>query len=201
MINLHHCNILFGKTVKKASEWIDMYTQFILTLNLFHLECNHCHCRGECIRHGYYTRGYILEPDDLVKGARIRILRVKCKHCGKTHAVLPEEIVPYSSYTSTFIGAALDRHYTDGQTVEAVCDAMEIEPVLLYQWKKHFQEQKDRYLGRLESEKLCAREALDKLFKLKDYVLDFAGTFLRGTEKMPMQKHRNPPNTTLPVFS
>ena len=178
-----------------------MYTQFILTLNLFRLECNHCHCRGECVRHAYYTRQYVLEPHDLEEGTRIRILRVKCKHCGRTHAILPEEIVPYQKYTLSFIGTALDRHYTSGQTVEAVCDAMEIEPVLLYRWKKRFQEQKDRYLGRLESGKLNVREALGKLFGLKDYVLEFAGTFLRVTEKMPMQKHRNPPNTTLPVFS
>ncbi len=178
-----------------------MYTQFIVTLNLYRLECNHCHCRGECIRHGYYVRGYMLEPSDLDKGTRIRILRVKCKHCGKTHAVLPEEIVPYLKYTATFIGIALDRHYTSGQTVEADCETLGIEPVLLYRWKKRFQEQKDRYLGRMESEKLSAREALGKLFRLKDYVLEFAGSFLHRTEKMPMQKHRNPSNTRLPVFS
>lgn len=178
-----------------------MYTQFILTLNLFQLECNHCHRRGECIRHAYYSRGYILNASDMENGTRIRILRVKCKHCGRTHAILPEEIVPYLQCTSIFIGTALDLHYTSGEAVESVSKKINIEPNLLYRWKKLFLQQKEKYLGKLESGKLSVREALNRLFTLKDYVLEFAGSFLQKTEKMPMQNHENPPNTWLPVFS
>lgn len=199
-VNLHRCNIFSGEKERKSSEWIDLYTRFILMLNLFRLECSNCHRREGFTRHGYYTRGYVLEACDLEKGVRIRILRVKCKHCGCTHAILPEEIVPYLKFTATFIGTALDRHYVKRETVEDVCWDLKIDPLQLYRWKKLFQQQKEKYLGVLESMKLSAKDALTKLTGLKKYVAEFAEGFLLKIGKMPMQKHRNPSNTRLPVF-
>lgn len=49
-------------------------------------DCNHClHC------HGTYTR-YVL-----IEGVKIplKIRRVRCPICGKTHAILPTWLVPY----------------------------------------------------------------------------------------------------------
>jgi len=131
---------------------IRAYAAFIAMLNMFALECNNCHRRGECIRHGYYERGYLLTVEDVLAGTRIRILRVRCKHCGKTHAILPEEIIPYLRFTATFIGSALKRYYTrmlcDGcnkkESVEMICWDMAIEVPQLYCWKKRFEAQKDR---------------------------------------------------------
>lgn len=188
---------------------IRAYATFIAMLNMFALECNNCHKRGECIRHGYYERGYLLTAEDVLTGTRIRILRVRCKHCGKTHAILPEEIVPYLRFTATFIGSSLQRYYTrepcDGcskkETMEKICEDMEIEVPQLYRWKKRFEEQKDRYLGVLESARYSARKAIERLTELKDYVTEFAGKYLRRTEKIPMQSHANPTNTRQPVFS
>ena len=200
-VNLRRCNIFSGKEEKKSSEWIDLYTRFILTLNLFHLECNNCHRREGFTRHGYYTRGYVLDACDLDKSIRIRILRVKCKHCGCTHAILPEEIVPYLKYTTTFINTALERHYVKGESVEDVCWDLNIDTLQLYRWKKQFQQQKEQYLGVLESRKLSAKDVMARLTGLKEYVTEFAEGFLLKIGKMPMQKHRNPPNTKLPVFS
>lgn len=44
------------------------------------------------MRHGYYHRRLKTRDGTIV----LRILRVKCKECGRTHAVLPELTVPYS---------------------------------------------------------------------------------------------------------
>ena len=188
---------------------IRAYAAFIAMLNMFALECNNCHRRGECIRHGYYERGYLLAAEDVFAGTRIRILRVRCKHCGKTHAILPEEVIPYLRFTATFIGSALKRYYTrmlcDGcirkESVETICWDMAIEAPQLYRWKKRFEEQKDRYLGVLESARYSAGRAMEWLTERKDYVVEFAGKYLRRTEKIPMQSHANPTNTRQPVFS
>ena len=208
-VNLHHCNIFSGFEEKNSSALIKAYSAFVAMLNMFALECNNCHRRGECIRHGYYERGYLLSAEDVLAGTRIRILRVRCKHCGKTHAVLPEEIIPYLQYTVTFIGSVLNRYYTrmhyDGyirkESVEKICLDMEIEVPQLYRWKKRFEAQKDRYLGVLESSRCSARRAMEWLTERKDYVVEFAGKYLRRTEKIPMQSHANPTNTRQPVFS
>ncbi len=188
---------------------IKAYTAFTATLNMFTLECNNCHKHGECIRHGYYKRRYLLTAEDVLAGTQIRILRVRCKHCGKTHAILPEEIVPYLGFTATFIGSALKRYYTRTncadivrkETVETICGDMAIEVPQLYRWKKRFEEQKDRYLGVLESARYSARRAIVWLTERKDYVTEFSGKYLRWTEKIPMQSHANPTNTRQPVFS
>lgn len=51
-----------------------------------------CTVRGQCKIHAYYSRS-IKAPFGKV---RLRILRVKCTSCGKTHAILLDSIVPYS---------------------------------------------------------------------------------------------------------
>ena len=150
-----------------------------------------------------------MNAEDVIAGTRIRILRVRCKHCRRTHAILPEEIIPYLRFTATFIGSALNRYYTrmsfddcfKKETAETICWDLAIEVPQLYRWKKRFEEQKDRYLGALESVKHSARKAMEWLRELKDYVAEFAGKYLRRTEKMPMQSHANPTNTRQPVFS
>ena len=147
--------------------------------------------------------------EDVLAGTRIRILRVRCKHCGRTHAILPEEIVPYLRFTATFIGSALNRYYTRmrcnectrKESVETICLDLEIEGPQLYRWKKRFEEQKDRYLGVLESARYSIGRTMDWLMNLRDYVVEFAGKYLRKTEKIPMQSHANPTNTRQPVFS
>ena len=134
-VNLHHCNIFSEDFAPKSAEWITLYAQFIQNLNVFTLECNHCHWRGTCIRHGYYWRSYLLSVGDLT-GSRIRILRVKCKHCGKTHAILPEEIVPYLPFSTVFMFPILRQYYRREQSVEAVCMHFQIAIPQLYRWKK-----------------------------------------------------------------
>lgn len=67
------------------------YDYFINHLNLYNLKCS-CEVRGQCKRHAYYTRS-IKTPFGKV---RLRILRVICASCGKTHAILLDSIVPYS---------------------------------------------------------------------------------------------------------
>ena len=116
--------------------------------------------------------------------------------------------MPYLRYTAIFIGSALKRYYTSSlcgyarkDSVETICWDMEIEVPQLYRWKRRFEEQKDRYLGVLESARYSAEKAMEWLMGLKNYVAEFAGKYLRRIEKMPMQSHANPTNTRQPVFS
>lgn len=67
------------------------YNNCINNINFLSLSCS-CGIKGSFIKHGYYTRS-IKTPLGLVK---LKILRVKCSSCGKTHAVLLSSIVPYS---------------------------------------------------------------------------------------------------------
>lgn len=67
------------------------YDELIENLPFHKLTCS-CGRKGCLIKHGYYKRSI------KVNGAliTIKMLRVICKSCNKTHAVIPESIVPYS---------------------------------------------------------------------------------------------------------
>ncbi|MCK9218254.1 MAG: DUF6431 domain-containing protein [Firmicutes bacterium] len=72
------------------------YNEFLGTINFHQLSCS-CGLTGSLIRHGTYRRS-IKTPDGIL---RICILRLKCKHCGRTHAIFPKLIVPYSQMLLT----------------------------------------------------------------------------------------------------
>ena len=69
----------------------DNYNKFIENIDFHKLSCS-CGMSGQLIKHAYYDR-HIKTPEGIIT---ITILRVRCKCCGKTHAIFPECIIPYS---------------------------------------------------------------------------------------------------------
>ena len=67
------------------------YNKIISSLNFNNLQCPNCHSNGLII-HAYYER----HVDIFDRNHTIRILRLKCPSCNSTHAVLIEDMVPYS---------------------------------------------------------------------------------------------------------
>ena len=67
------------------------YDKTLEGLPLHQLTCS-CGHSGTFIKHGYYVRR-IKEEDSSLS---LKLCRVKCKHCGRTHAILLSTMVPYS---------------------------------------------------------------------------------------------------------
>lgn len=67
------------------------YEEFLDAINYCQLSCS-CGISGCLIGHGRYCRSIKTPEGSIV----LSIQRLKCKHCGKTHAVFPYMIVPYS---------------------------------------------------------------------------------------------------------
>ena len=76
--------------LKEFNTEIDNYNDFIANLEVKTIKCPYCNT-SDMERHGYYKRYINISG----KKYYIRILRVRCKVCGHTHAVLPDFIVPY----------------------------------------------------------------------------------------------------------
>ena len=70
----------------------DTYDKIINQVDFMTIKCPTCSHSGCLIKHARYKRTFRL-PDSAVT---ISILRVLCKECGHTHAVLLCEFVPYS---------------------------------------------------------------------------------------------------------
>ena len=69
----------------------EIYRRVTANLPLYRLYCS-CGHAGCLVRHGYYRRRLKTNQGTII----LCILRVKCKECGRTHAILPELVVPYS---------------------------------------------------------------------------------------------------------
>lgn len=103
------------------------------------VHCPHCGCKGKCGRWGFYERT-VIEPDPHSCGSgpsgrerRIRVQRVLCSECGRTHALLDTDIIPYRIYSLELILSALHAKQR-GWTVAALCEQLQIAHSTLYRW-------------------------------------------------------------------
>lgn len=80
---------IFSNKIKSLSQ--NNYDYFLENLDLGKLTCS-CGRSGHLTKHGYYNRKVKMPNAPVI----LRILRVVCNCCGKTHAIFPECIVPYS---------------------------------------------------------------------------------------------------------
>ena len=94
-----------------------IYDNLINTLQFHQLQCT-CGHSGCLTIHGYYTRS--LKKDD--SETTLFICRVKCSHCGKTHALLPSQLVPYSQ-VSLQEQVAIISAYENSGDFEQIMDA------------------------------------------------------------------------------
>lgn len=110
--------------------------------------------------HDSYERCLISYQNKSIINDTIDITRIICSSCNGTHAILPEVIIPFRSYSLLFVLAVLKDHFTPGITVAALCDKYQISTSTLYEWKRLFDIHKKLWLGVLEN---IYQEALDFL--------------------------------------
>ena len=152
--------------------------------------CPACGCKGSCRIHAYYDRFIV----DFVAGrpavSRIRVTRVICS-CGRTHAILPDPIIPYRSYSLFFILRVLTEYFLHLKTVAGLCDSFLITPSMLYRWKNLFLEHRREWLGLIPSMERTVRDSLKGLAGT-DPFSSFACSFFQKTGLTFLQSHKNP---------
>lgn len=100
-------------------------------------------CEGKCHYHCWYKRK-IREPNPTV----IKILRVKCTHCGATHAVLPDFIYPKGRYNE-HIREVTITGCESGKTQESVSSAQSVKTT--GRWLKKYRETIKQVIAALHS--------------------------------------------------
>ncbi|WP_408606215.1 DUF6431 domain-containing protein [Cellulosilyticum ruminicola] len=50
-------------------------------------------------RHGFYERHVLYLENDTLQAHFLKVLRLQCISCNATHAILPNDIIPYSIYS------------------------------------------------------------------------------------------------------
>ena len=154
-------------------------------------------CKRYLQKKGSYERSLVTFPDGKPEVLRLKIPRVQCP-CGKSHALLPDFIVPYLSYSLPMILHILSDYFNRRLTIRGICEKYMVSPPLIYRFKKMFLIHKKQWLGVLRDMEISALSFMDELLTAS-YSL-FMDAFLRLTTYSFLQSHKNPANCERPRF-
>jgi hypothetical protein len=112
--------------------------------------CSHCGAAAlsPC---GEYKRYLVSFENGAVVSERITVPRFVCASCGKTHAVLPDVLIPHGSYSLRFVVSVLLSYCRKEMTVSELCARYGIAVSVLYAWKARFVSQLPLFCGLLKS--------------------------------------------------
>lgn len=154
--------------------------------------CPICGSNGNCQIHAYYGRRII----DFIHGVpvtmEVTVLRLICSSCGHTHAVLPDLVIPYSSYGLFFILRVLAEAFLYISSLERLCERFHITRNQFYKWKQLWNQHKQEWLGLLEDSETSALAFLRDITVRSEFS-SFASSFTEKTSYSFLQSHRNPP--------
>ena len=164
----------FGKLFFDENTAEDLYDMFCSNFRKEMGVCPCCNSTGNCGVHGYYARHLVDYYKGKIRTKRIRILRLLCKTCKHTHAVLPDIIVPYAQYTIRFICRVVSEKLKSAKTIDAICRKFDIAYKTLYRFLEVFKEHKALWFGVVESAEtsqvqflniMCAFECLSDFYE------------------------------------
>ena len=109
--------------------------------NFGSLECPFCKST-KLIRWGSYERNVIFFSGDeiILESLILKVQRVRCKSCGKTHALLPIGIIPYKQFSDEVITRVINEAFN--LSLDEISEKYAIELPIIKCWisdlkKKH----------------------------------------------------------------
>ena len=141
-------------------EWFD---QAFSSLDLSALPCPYCKSKEHLIPHDVYSRYMVTLKNNRPVTVILRVPRVKCTSCGHTHALLPEMLIPYSSYSLRFVLTVLEAYFLHAHTVEDICETYQIAHSTLYAFRSLFLSHKRLILGVLNDAQQKASDFIGKM--------------------------------------
>lgn len=141
-------------------------------------------------KHATYFRYLIFLEDKANITEQITITRYKCESCKRTHALLPDLIIPYSSYSLGFVILVIEEYFNKSLSVTETCLKYDISASTLYCWKDLFLKHKKIWLGLLDDRLITAIQFLYALFGENQYLnlIDFFQ--IAGISFLQTQFHR-----------
>ena len=153
--------------------------------------CPICRSTGNCHIHDYYGRSIIDFRNGKQEKSNLCVLRVFCHSCEHAHAILPDVIIPYSSYSLLFILRLLSEYFAGLFTIEQLCERYGISQNQFFKWLALWKSHKQEWLGLLADAEASNLSFLKKLISAgrfssfsEEFILHFSLSFL--------QSHKNP---------
>ena len=132
------------------------YHEILSFYGVWDYECPNPECRARnhpLRRHAKYERGLVLwdAENRMPKDVRLEILRLKCSSCGKTHAVLTMDMIPFFSYSIYAFLALIAMCMEPGGSVLRTEEKTGVSCQLLYRFLAVFHEYAQLLMLFLES--------------------------------------------------
>ena len=142
-----------------------------------HLQCPVCHRKGGFKSISAYTRYMITIKNGKRCDLRVEIPRVKCPSCGHTHALIPDNLIPFGSYTIRFVLHILLEYLNRSESVAALCEHYGISISTLYAWKNLFMQHQSLLLGIMHAAKALCNGIIDTICTYQNLPEFFFSTF------------------------
>lgn len=183
-------NTVFCKLISTKKSISELYADSMFSPKGQAVVCPVCGSSGNCVPHGSYRRCVVDYIGGKVVYSSIKVRRVRCTGCGHTHAILPDLIIPYTTYSLFFILRVLSAYFRH-RPVGQICRRFAITPSMLYQWKALFLAHKEIWLGVLRSAETAPEHFLRWIMHVPDYSVRFASAFFSKTAYSFLQRHRD----------
>jgi len=185
-------NLLNFKLNLPGGSTIILFDSFMKSFNPALERCPFCGARGQCRIFAYYDRDIVEMNGEKVCFFHIRIPRVKCS-CGRTHAIIPDFLVPYRRFSLLFILYVLRIYFRHSMTVEKLCETFDFSHTTLYRWKAAFQKHLSWWIDFIHLGRQSSLAFLERIPGINPFS-DFTRNFFLKTLYSFHQAHANPSN-------
>ena len=104
-------------------------------------KCPKCQSNKFVEPHDEYKRYVCYVNDFVVYRDTITIQRIRCNGCIKTHALLHDDIVPYSHYCKSFIMYCLTKYYIYHESISSISTETNTYKKLIYRFIHTFKDE------------------------------------------------------------
>ena len=170
--------VAFRKSFFNKISDILLFKQSIEDFKMEEAVCPHCGAKHSCAPFPSYTRYIICLEANKPICHQVEVPRILCTSCNHTHAILPDCLVPFSSYSLSFILTVLQDYFLRKQPVLQLCSQYQISVSTLYAWIHQFVSHKKLWLGILRNAAISSCSFLESLLASDFSTSDFFQTFL-----------------------
>jgi hypothetical protein len=171
---------------------INNYIEKILNNYLFFdYICPKCGAKHSFTRHASYKRNICFMKNNNICEEEMCILRLKCNSCNSTHAILPNDVIPYCVYSFSFIINVLTKYYSKDNKIKDICSLFSISFQLIYNFISKlliFLKSTFSVLNNLGCEVPCTPQKLVLTINLYQQNRDFLYSYLFNTQWMFLMK-------------
>lgn len=126
--------ILFKLNQLKDVPELDIIEEAVSRLDLSGCTCSDCGRSGNLRIISTYQRQVVTVQDGRRLDTYVSIPLAHCGYCRRTHAVIPDNLIPYNSYSLRFILTVLMRYLKRSCPVRELCSEWQIAVSTLYAW-------------------------------------------------------------------